>query len=387
MGGGQVTKTGGRLSVLVRRHPVMLVLAAYGFSRLFNLVVFALIARNQSTSVSDLLFRWDSVWLVRAAKEGWPIPDGGLSEVSQLQTTWAWPPLAPLTGRWLSNLTGVDVQWALAFVNVSLGAVAAVILWRVACEAFGPRVGIRAAVLWSAMPASPVLLMAYAEGLFVALAFASLLLMQRSRFVLAGLVLIPAGLTKVQVVPFAATLVVVLLYQRWQRGPGVVGSGALVFTPLLAVVSVAAWPLYVAFRFGSLNAYAQVQAAWNIWEAWPLVGTLKWSVTLVTSPNRATAFAFLALAMAIAAMLYLLKRRERSAVFTMIGVMGPLFLMAVGAGVSTVRFALSLPSIPAALGLWARSRKRFVPLLAALAVSQVAWLLIFVAAGPTEMPP
>lgn len=380
-------ESGARIGPRAAHHSVLTVLAAYGVFRLFNLGLFALVGSSRDLPVLDLVLSWDSRWLIEATVNGWEVPQGGVTEASQVQSTWAWPPLAALLARVLSVGLGLDPGISLILINVTMGAVGALFLWRVVAEVLGDGLGVVAAVLWSAMPASPVLLMGYAEGLFVAFAFAALLAMQRGNFVYAGLLLIPAGLTKLQVVPFAVALVVVVTYRRWRTGPSAVSNVGLLSTVALASVSVVVWPVYVAFRFGVWNAYSQVQAAWNYWEAVPFLGSAQWLIGLTTQPNRATFFAFLAVAVAAAAVVVIVRTPRISLAFKTLSTTGPVFLLAVGAGASTVRYVLSFPAIPVAIALWAQSRWRLTLVVSALLTSQIAWVMIFVAAGPTEMPP
>lgn len=370
-----------------RRRYALMVLAAYGVFRLLNLGLFAIISGSREETVLDFLLSWDSRWLIEAAEDGWVVPQGGVAEASQVQSTWAWPPLAALLARVLSVGLGLDPGISLILINVTMGAVGALFLWRVVAEILGDRLGVVAAVMWSAMPSSPVLFMGYAEGLFVAFAFAALLAMQRGSFLSSGLLLIPAGLTKLQVAPFAAALVVVVFYHRWRKGPSAVSNVGLLSTVALAGVSVLAWPAYVAFRFGVWNAYSQVQAAWNYWESIPFAGSARWLIGLTAQPNRATLFAFLAVAVAVAAVIVIVRAPRISLAFKTLSVAGPVFLLAVGAGASTVRYVLSFPAIPVALAMWARSRWQLALVMGVLLASQVAWVIVFVSAGPTEMPP
>lgn len=367
-------------------NPWILILAGFLAFRLFNVLVLWVIAMTRSDSVADLLFSWDSQWLIRAATEGWLVPDGGLTTLTTTQSTWAWPPLVPLIGMWISSALAVDVGWTLVALNLAGGAVAAVLLYRVVADWSGRRTGVIAALAWSAMPASPVFLMAYAEGAFLALCFGALLAMQRQRYLLSGLLLIPAGLTKLQVVPFALALAIVVLVARF-REKGAGPSWLIVLTSVsLAGISIAAWPALVAWRFGALDAYSQVQQAWN-WERIPFVATFRWLISVVAEPNRASFFAFAAIAIGVVAAVWIARSPAASAPVKAVAITGPAFLVFLGAGASTVRYSLSFPAVAIMIARLGSTPWRVVGLFTLLILGQAAWIFVFVAAGPTEWPP
>lgn len=368
------------------RRSVWLIVAGFVVFRLVNLATYGAIASARGGPWSDLLFSWDSQWLIRAAKSGWVVPGGGLDEVSASQSTWAWPPLVPLLGRTVGSLPGADASWALVGLNLFGGLVASLLIFVLVREMWGNRAARIAALAWSALPASPVFLLAYAEGIFLAFCFGALLAMQRSRFNLAGVLLVPAGLSKLQVVPFALALIVVVVAARWkdrERGPSWM---TVVISSSLATLAVAAWPAYVAVRFSAVNAYSRVQSAWN-WEQVPLVGTSKWLVSVVAMPNRAAAFALAALVVSVVAAIVIARNRTVSPAVKSVGILGPIVLILLGAGASTVRYVLSFPAIPMLLAVVASTRRRVVLLFVILSVGQFLWIFVFVAAGPTEWPP
>ena len=369
------------------RRPVAWLLVTYLLLRLLNLLVFVGIARGRDERWSTYILSWDSQWLLLAARDGWPILDLAADTEALPSSTWAWPPLVPLLARWSALvLGGGAIEPTLVIVNFVGGAVAAVVLFKLVTEFWGAPAGFLAAVIWIAMPGSPVLVMGYAEGLFVAFAFSALWALQRQRYVLAAVLLIPAGLTKLQVVPFALAIIGVVVYRWWRSGFTTPRSLVVATSVLLAGVSMFTWPIYVAVRLGSLDAYSQVRSTWNH-ETTPFLNTIMWLEWLVSSPNRANAFAALGLAVAVFAAIWVVRASLVPIGMKWVGVTTPIFFAFAGAGVSTIRYLFPDPVIALLLTKLVRRTWHGAVLVSALVLSQVAWIVVFVAADPGSTPP
>ena len=369
------------------RRPVALLLVAYCLLRLLNLLTFAGLAWGRGDRWSTYILSWDSHWLIRAARDGWPILDLAADTDALPTSTWAWPPLAPLVARWSASvLGGGAIEPTLVAVNFVGGAIAAVVLFKLVTEFWGARAGFLAAVTWTAMPGSPVLVMGYAEGLFVAFAFSALWVLQRQRYVLAAVLLIPAGLTKLQVVPFALAIIGVVVYRWWRGGFTTPRLLVVVMSVLLASVSIFAWPIYVAVRLGSLDAYSQVRSTWNH-ETTPFLNTINWLEWLVSSPISPNVFAALGLAVATVAAIWVVRASQVPLSLKWVGVSTPVFLAFAGAGVSTIRYLFPDPVIALFLTKLVRRTWHSSVLGIALVLSQVAWIVMFVAADSGSTPP
>jgi hypothetical protein len=205
------------------------VLRTYGLSRLLVLgaaLVATITTRDPGAgpwpqipgphlSLLRTLARWDGAWYLDIAQHGyhhvsvWP---GGNS-------SFAFFPLFPWLVRALSWLTlGSPLVAALVLTTV-LGAVGALLIWRLTAQIFGDEVAYRAATLFCFFPASFVLSMAYTEALTVAAAAGCLLALTRRRWVLAGGLGAAAAMTR----PTAGVLVVVAVWcawSAWRRGEG-----------------------------------------------------------------------------------------------------------------------------------------------------------------------
>jgi hypothetical protein len=135
------------------------------------------------------LATWDGKWYSLLALQGYP------TYVTHLQTTLGFFPLYPLVIRRVAGALAVlgsplpfmrDIYAAGVMVSTVGGAVATVLVQRLASAWWGERTGRRAAVLFCLFPGSVVFSLVYAEGLLIPLAAGCLLALQRRKWILAG---------------------------------------------------------------------------------------------------------------------------------------------------------------------------------------------------------
>jgi hypothetical protein len=357
-----------------------------------DLIGFWLLAVHQSRTLRDVLLSWDGAWIIATATRGWPheiVTDA--SGVVQ-QTTWAWPPLVPLAARWAGELPGVHLIFSeptgpiVIGMNLIGGLLAAVLLFSMLRASVGVSAARSTAVLWAALPATPIFLMGYADGVLVAFVFASLLLMIRHRYVLAALVLLPAGLTKASVVPFAVTLIIVVVVRRRTCGPAALSTLRALAAVGIAVLASIAWPGYVALRLGSWNAYWHAQSAWSR-SGWPFQTSATWLQSAFTQPGLAIGFSVFVLAIAIVAATVVARDGRYPLAFRVSSVMVPGFLLVVGTNIGVARMTLPEPAIPA----WLRRRfsrpASVIVLGVVLLLLRLAWIALFVSGSPGDPPP
>lgn len=373
----------GRLGARIAGRPLLTIVGLYLVLRLANLFQMSWVARSADSSLTDMLVSWDGLWLRQAAESGWPVE---FALNSGEQSTWAWPPLASLTARALAWLPGLEVPGALVAVNLVTGLLSALMVYAVVRWGLAPRAALIAALLWVAMPASPVFIMGYAEGPFLALVFTSMWFLGRGRPLVASALLVPAGMIKLQVIPFAAAAVLVALHLWWRSSRSLRETVTTVLAVGLAGLSAALWPVIVAVNFGDPRAYQKIQAGWNH-SAIPFVDTWNWFVQAFASPNRATAYSLALVVVAIIAGVMVARRSNVPPSVRITGLLLPLFFLATAGGVSMARYLLPDLSIPVFLQSFVRDRYLLAGLGIALLASQVLWIQFFVAAPYGSQPP
>ena len=198
-----------------------------------------------SDAVNGLL-RWDSAWYAEVAARGY-----GTEAVDPRN---AFFPLYPLLCRAVAFPLGVSVSTAGLLVATVAGAAATVLVWllgrRLADEAGADRM----AALFAFFPGSFVFSMAYAEGVFLALAAGCLLALDSRRWILAGLLAALATSSRPNAVALGAACAwaafVALRRDRAWRS---------VAAPLMAPVGILAFFAYLAVRTGDPLAWFTVQ--------------------------------------------------------------------------------------------------------------------------------
>jgi hypothetical protein len=201
---------------------------------------------RESGYVIDVWARWDSVWFLRLAHDGY----GGTEQAAA-----AFYPLYPLlTGVLGRVLFG---HYLLAGVLISLAAAlgAFVLLYQLAEPRLGPA-GARRTVLYLAVfPFALFLQAVYSESLFLLLVLASFLLAERGSFLGAGVAAGLAWLTR----PVGIALLPALALIAW-RAPN---RGGALLRLLAAPAVFALYPLWLWWRFGDPFEFRDAEKYWG----------------------------------------------------------------------------------------------------------------------------
>ena len=280
------------------RRPVVFLLLVYAVTRVIALVAMWVAATWFQTpagvghlepTVGDILGNWDSIWYRRVATEGYPVPlpadpDTGLLTYS----AWAFYPAFPFLVRGLM-VTGLSFEVAGVALNLVLGAVCTLLVWR--CFNFAlhaspqparERLALVTGALWCLYPATGILIMPYTEALAGVLIAGSLLLLMQRRYAWVAVVVLALGFTRAAA-PGIACAAIAHLVLRWRddRAAGVAPLRGQWVTAALMLLSTAvssiAWPVVVGITSGLPRAFFDVQAAWGqkpesgpfvLWLAW-----------------------------------------------------------------------------------------------------------------------
>jgi hypothetical protein len=258
-------------------------LGAYLGTRAFSAVVLVVVAQFQVENYwtpakpSYLRFTglmWDATWYRTIAEQGYPavLPHGADGLVQQ--NPWAFFPLFPYLVRGVMILSRAPWYVAAPLVALALGAIAAVVVYRLIergsprAVAARPGLPLATVVLLGLFPSAAVLQIGYTESLALLLVAASLLAIVERRYAWASLAVLALGFTRAVALPMAVVVVVHGLV-RWRasrRGedrltlPDVAGLGLLAGT---AAVSGVAWPLICGWVTGEPDGYLQTQGSWR----------------------------------------------------------------------------------------------------------------------------
>jgi hypothetical protein len=243
-------------------------LAAYAASRLLLLLLAIADGGLRHHSLYQEFENWDGGWYRGLATDGYP------HQALHSQTTLGFFPLYPLliwvVARPLTLFMSYGpyaphaADLAGLFIALVGGAIAAVLVQRLAESWWGESAGRRAVLLFCLFPGSVVFSMVYAEGIMLPLAAGCLLALQRRRWLGAGILAALATASE----PEAAVLVLVCavsagreLRRRGWSDP--VARRALV-APIIAPIGFVAVIGYLWARTGTPAAYWIAQHdGWN----------------------------------------------------------------------------------------------------------------------------
>lgn len=219
------------------------VLGALAFSRF---LVNELGAADPTGRPSSGLIGWDAVWYVRIVKSGYDhLPWESMRFF----------PLLPMLGTALRPLFGSRFA-VLLVVNVA-ALVAGVLLARLArIEKGDDALAARAGWLLALLPPAFVLVMGYAEALFVCFAVATFMGLRRERFWWAAAAGLLAGLSR----PLGILLVLPAVVEAWRGRSSAVSRIAAVVAPAAGMGAYFAWSWV---RFGDALRPVTVQQAFD----------------------------------------------------------------------------------------------------------------------------
>ena len=254
------------------------VLAIWGFSRLITTGILLSFAARQGENAwtaanpgyLDFARLWDGHWYYIIAAVGYPdqIPrdEQGLAG----ESAWAFMPVYPGLVRIGMALTGDGSALGFAAVAVTISvlasAVAALLFFVLARRWLNAGTSMLATTLFCVAPLSPILQVAYAESLHLALLFGALILVLDRRWVLLPFVVTVMALTRPSGLAFAFLLALVWCW-RWMRradDPFLIRERVrLGAAAIVAGLAGLAWPGIVALATGELRAYIDTELAWR----------------------------------------------------------------------------------------------------------------------------
>ncbi|MEX2161029.1 MAG: hypothetical protein WD751_03860 [Anaerolineales bacterium] len=297
----------------------------------------------------------------------WPFSyPAGTGPDHSLSLNHAFFPFYPLAARAFNvpfSILGMNpiATTTLSAVMVSvLGTLAAMLaLYELAKEELGEDGGIRAAFYLVIFPSGFFLAQVYTEGLFVGLAFASLVLMRRGRLGWAAVLAIAATFTRA----VGVGLIVPLAYTWWKSGewrPLLAGKFStkailnvlLVLSPLIAF---GLWRIsYYGLAFGEVErlffgrGLLSIDSSMQTWSA-------AWAA-MFSSNTQATAYYLLefgSIALGVAACIIGFRRHPDLAMFSALVIF---FSLTSGQAQGMHRYILAAPSVFLVLADWGRSR-------------------------------
>ena len=218
----------------------------------------------------DFARLWDGHWYYIIAVVGYPDEIPRDDEGRAGESAWAFMPVYPGLARMGMALLGDFSAQGFALVAVSISlvssAVAAVLFFTLMRRWLAHGTALLATTLFCTMPLSPVLQVAYAEALHLALLLGALILVLDRHWRLLAVVVTVMALTRPSGLAFAFLLALVWIW-RWMRRdrePFALRERVhLGITAVVAGFAGLAWPGIVALSTGDLLGYTDTELAWR----------------------------------------------------------------------------------------------------------------------------
>ncbi len=214
---------------------------------------------NASKLLMNVFSGWDGVWYLRIARFGYPHHIPERLTYHQLPARAAFFPMYPTIVRIADTVLPGDDAVAGVIVNLVLGMIAVGLIGLLAFRLWGARVAERTMLLTALFPGAFVLSFVYAEALLLVLAAACLLLLQRERWVAAGLIAALGTATRPNGVGLVAACAVAAFFairddRKWRS----------LIAPMLAPLGFIGFQLFLWHQTGERGAWFRVQrVAWN----------------------------------------------------------------------------------------------------------------------------
>jgi hypothetical protein len=210
---------------------------------------------------------WDGQWYRLIAEQGYPVHLPIDVHGHVMMNSWAFFPLFPVSAGLLSRLTGLGFTTVAPLLNVALGAIAILVMYRLLRGTLNRFAASATIVVACAFMSAPAMELSYTEGLALLLVCLSLLLLRSRHYAWFALTAVALSLTR----PIALALVPVVV-AHWlarQRDPGDESFPterwrvALLVPWCVAVTAL--WPLIATVVTGDLFAYPKTMAAWKVY--------------------------------------------------------------------------------------------------------------------------
>jgi hypothetical protein len=264
---------------LFRRPPfrTWFPLSVFALTRFINFVMISLSARTQialthsypgnsgymvyspspaSPAYLTAITNWDGQWYLRIVEQGYDLT-AVISDEQFARTFTLRPPLFPMMIRAVMWATGLGFGAAATLVNLLVGSVTVLLLYRLVEPAAGRFVAGSAVALLCAFVSAPVLQLAYSDGLALMLIVLTMLLIARRRYWFAVVAILALMMTRLVTPPLAVVLAAHAWTRFRNRQDSPIGRGELAAMVAVFVTSIAglfAWSTILRLWLGDIDA-------------------------------------------------------------------------------------------------------------------------------------
>lgn len=234
-------------------RPYRTAILVYVGTRVLLLAVAIVNGALRHHSVASELGHWDGHWYAAVVEYGYG------THVLHVQSTLGFFPLYPMVvwpvAHFLAWLTSHSFAWAITYAGAGVsmlgGLVATVLVQKLASGWWGEASGRRAALLFCLFPGSVIFSMVYAEGILIPLAIATILALERRRWLLAGILAGLATATEPEALVLVLVCVVSAARELRRGGWSDPAARRSLFAPALSVLGAGAFATFLWIWAGS----------------------------------------------------------------------------------------------------------------------------------------
>ena len=233
------------------------VLVAFIAIKALALVIIAIAADSQGSSLTKIFSRWDAQWYRRIAQDGY-----GYSVTAndgRVLSDYAFFPLYPTLERWVHSATSLSYINSGLAISALSSIFAALGIFLVVERIIGSKVAFYTVILWAALPIAAVQSLAYSESLFTALAAWALYFLLKRQWIAAGLIALIAGLTRPTAISVIVAVMVAALIELQKRRRDKSALIALLIAPL----GLLGYIYWVGTQLDGWNSYFKVTEGWG----------------------------------------------------------------------------------------------------------------------------
>jgi len=238
-------------------------LAIFAATQAFDFVVILIASKDLPGGYLGAITNWDGEWYRRIAVEGYQLPSGDLTN---FDSSWAWAflPTFPMAARGVMWLTGMGFGMSAIVVNLTAGAAAMVVMYKLLERQGGRFLATSGVALTGTFITASLFQAAYSEALGLLMVCSALLMIGSRRYGLAVVATVLLSLTRLITPALGVVVAVHLVHRHRHRREDPLSAADKAWFSALGLASIGGvwlWSSFVELRVGpGSGASARTQA-------------------------------------------------------------------------------------------------------------------------------
>lgn len=231
---------------------VWLPLAIFASTQAFDFVVLLVASKDHPGGYIAAITNWDGDWYERIAVAGYQLPSGGRTNPDDF-LAWAFLPIFPMTVRGFMWLTGMGFGASACVINLSAGAAAMVVLYKLLEGPGGRFLAASGVALTCTFITAPLLQAAYSEASALLLVCCALLMIRSRRYGWALAATVLLSLTRLITPPLTIVVAVHFVHRLRRRREDPLSTAESTWHVALGLASIGGvwlWSGFVELIFG-----------------------------------------------------------------------------------------------------------------------------------------